>query len=169
MAEKKSPAPKSAPKKSTAKSGTAKSATPAASTAQQTAGSVVGKVSGIAQIHWVAGLVVAVVLSHIFALIAIAVTNQWIMLVLLSILALIVAVAVGFAVRLTSSESTNQTFLAAFVTAGLGVHVVVRISAQGYDDFAFDMVNAYNSSPLGGYVIFFGLVAALVATVARRK
>lgn len=128
-----------------------------------------GKFSSITGIHWIAGLLVSVVVSHILALIAIAVTNQWVMVVLLSIMALIIAAAVGFTVRLTSSESPNQTFLAAFVTAGLGVHVVVRIAAQGYDDFAFDLVNAYNASPLGGYVIFFGLVAALVATVGRRS
>lgn len=128
-----------------------------------------GRFSSISQIHWVAGLVVAVVLSSVLSLIAIAITNQWALLVLLSILSLIIAAAVGFAVRLTSSESPNQTFLAAFVTAGLGVHVVVRISGEGYDDFAFDLINAYYSSPLNGYVIFFGLVAALVATVSRRK
>ena len=130
---------------------------------------VAGKFSSISQIHWVAGLVVAGVLSFILSLISIAVSNEWALLVLLTVLSLIVAAAVGFAVRLTSSESPHQTFLAAFVTAGLGVHVVVSVAGQGYDDVARSLINAYYSSPLSGYVFFFGVVAALVATVGRRK
>jgi hypothetical protein len=117
----------------------------------------------------VAGLVVAVVLSSILSLIAIAVTNEWALLILLSVLCLVVAAGVGFAVRMTASESSNQTFLAAFVTGGLGVHLVVSVAGNGFDDFAFNFINAYYSSPLSGYVFFFGVVAALVATVGRRK
>ncbi len=130
---------------------------------------VAGKFTSISQIHWVAGLVVAGVLSSILSLITIAVTNEWALLVLLPIVSLIIAAAVGFAVRLTSSESPHQNFLAAFVTAGLGVHVVVSVAGRGYDDFALDLINAYYQSPLSGYVIFFGVVAALFATVGRRK
>ncbi|PKQ25588.1 MAG: hypothetical protein CVT64_09205 [Actinobacteria bacterium HGW-Actinobacteria-4] len=127
-----------------------------------------GKFSSIAQIHWVAGLVAAVVLSHILALVVIGLDNEWALLFLLGIISLIIAAVVGFAVRLTSSASVNQTFLAAFVTAGLGVHLIVGAAGRGFDDFGYTMLTAYLGSPINGYVIFFGVVAGLVATVGRR-
>ncbi len=128
-----------------------------------------GKFSSIEQIHWVAGLAVAVILSFVFSLIATAITNQWALLVVLNIFCLVIAGAVGFAVRLTSSASSRETFVTALVTGGLGVMVVVRMSGQGYSDLAWNFINAYNGSILSGWVVFFGLVAALVATVARKK
>jgi hypothetical protein len=127
-----------------------------------------GKFSSISQIHWVAGLVVSVLVSSILSLVVMAATNEWARLVLMGLVGLVIAAVVGFAVRLTSQATTNQTFIAALVTAGLGVHIAAGTAGAGFDDFEATLYYAYSAAPLSGYVIFFGIVAALVATVGRR-
>ena len=128
-----------------------------------------GRFSTFSQFHWVAGLIVSVVLAHFFALIVVGATNQWVLLILLMIVCLLLAAAVGFAVRVTSKVSPVHTFITALVCAGLGANVVARMGGAGFDDFAWDLLGAYATSPLTGLAIFYGLVAALVATAGRRS
>ena len=135
----------------------------------KTSNGPLSKVSSIAQIHWVAGLVASVIASHILALVVIALDDEWALLVVIGIVNLILALVVGFAVRLTSSATANQTFLAAFVTGALGVHVVVGAAGRGFEEFGYLMLTTYLDSPINGYVVFYGVVAALVATVGRRS
>lgn len=129
---------------------------------------VPGKFSSISNVHWAAGLTVAFVLSFITALIVTGITNEWAILVVLTITNVIIAAAVGFAVRFTSSASPNNTFLAAFATTGLGVHIPVMMAGDGFDEFGWHLFGAYLGSPFSAYVFFFGIIGALVATMGRR-
>lgn len=136
----------------------------------KTASGPLGKFKSVTNIHWVIGLLVSVIVSFILGLIVVGIDNGWAMLIVSGLICIILAALVGFAVRLTSSATQNQTFWAALVTAGLGVHVVVSFASvrYGFDDFEWTLWGTYAETPLSGFVIFYGLVAALVATVGRR-
>jgi hypothetical protein len=132
----------------------------------KTKGSIASRITSTPGIPWVAGLVVSVILSFVLSLIVVAVTNAWVSLFLLALLGLILAVAVGFAVRLTSSGP--GAFWPAAVTAGLGVHVVTALAGVTFHDYGSSLLAAFQSAPLSAYVVFYGVIAGVVATFARR-
>lgn len=136
--------------------------------ADATSNGSVGRLKSTPNIHWAAGLVVSTVLSFLFALVVIAIDNAWVLLILGGLLLLVLAAAVGFTVRLTTANGGYGAFWAALVTAGLGVHVVTTLAGAGFDFFGEKLLGTYGSSPLSAFVVFFGLIAALVATVGRR-
>jgi hypothetical protein len=117
-------------------------------------------------INWVAGLVVSVVLSVVFTLVAVAITPAWALLFVLGLLGLILAVAVGFAVRLTTPGLGG--FWPAAVTAALGVHVVTYVAGSGFEYLGEGLLDAYRSAPISFYAVFFGVVAGIVAVIGRR-
>ena len=131
------------------------------------AGSSVSKLKSTPGIPWIAGLVVATVLSLILSLVVVAVTNEWALLVLVMVIGLIISFAVGFAVRLTSVGVGG--FLPAFVTAGLGVHVLTHLAGAGFDEFGYALWSTFQSAPFSAFVFFYGVVAGIVATVGRRS
>lgn len=135
-------------------------------TESSTGGSTVRKFASTPGIQWAAGLAVAVILSLLLALIVVAVTNEWVLLVLLMILGMIVAVAVGFAVRLTSAGA--GAFWPAAVATGLGVHTLVSLAGVGFDDYGHGLLSAFGSAPISAYVVFYGVIAGVIAAFARR-
>lgn len=130
---------------------------------------MVGKLKTTTNAHWVAGLVVAAVLGLIFSLIVMGITNLWAVMILGGLLKLVLAAGVGFAVRLTSVDAGTNTFVAALVTGGLGIHTITFLEARGFDYFDTSLYSAFAQSFLTAYVLFFGVIAALVATVGRNK
>jgi hypothetical protein len=117
-------------------------------------------------INWVAGLVVSVVLSVVFTLVVVAITPAWALLFVLGLLCLILAAAVGFAVRFTTTGTGG--FWPAAVTAALGVHVVTYVAGSGFEYLGEGLLDAYRSAPIGFYAVFYGVVAGIVAVFARR-
>lgn len=128
--------------------------------------SAVSKFVSTPGVQWVAGLAVAVILSLLLSLIVVAIDNAWVLLVLLAFLGLILAAAVGFAVRLTSSGTA--AFWPAAVAAGLGVHTLTSVAGVGFDYYGEGLLSAFQSAPLSAYVVFFGVVAGVIAVFARR-
>jgi hypothetical protein len=133
----------------------------------KTSGSVPSKIASIPGIEWVAGLVVSGILSILLSLVVVGVHNEWASLVLLAFLGLILAVAVGFAVRLTCAAPGG--FWPAAVTAGLGVHVVTSLAGVGFNDYGKALLFALRSAPLSAYAVSYGVIAGVVAIVARRR
>lgn len=117
-------------------------------------------------VNWIAGLVVSVVLSVVFTLVVVAITPAWALLFVLGLLGLILAVAVGFAVRFTTPGTGG--FWPAAVTAALGVHVVTYVAGSGFEYLGEGLLDAYRSAPIGFYAVFYGVVAGIVAVFARR-
>lgn len=135
--------------------------------ADSTAGSsTTNRLTSTPGINWVAGLVVAVVLSAIFTLFAAAITHELALLFVLGLLGLILAVAVGFAVRFTTPGSGG--FWPAAVTAALGVHAFTATAGAGLEYLGGAMLDAYQSAPISFYAVFYGVVAGIVAVVGRR-
>jgi hypothetical protein len=132
----------------------------------KTPGSIPSRITSTSGTPWVAGLVVSVILSFLLSLIVVAVTNAWASLVLLAFLGLILAVGVGFAVRLTSAGP--GAFWPAAVTAGLGVHVVTSLAGVGFHDYGYSLLSTFHAAPLSAYVVFYGVIAGVVASFARR-
>jgi hypothetical protein len=132
----------------------------------KTSGSMPSRIASTPGIEWVAGLLVSVILSLLLSLPVVAVHNEWGALVLLAFLGLILAVAVGFAVRLTSSG--RGAFWPAAVTAGLGVHVITSLAGVGFGDYGRGLLSAFQSAPLSAYVVSYGVIAGVVAVFARR-
>lgn len=133
----------------------------------KTPGSIPSKIASTPAIEWVAGLVVSGILSILLSLVVVGVHNEWASLVLLAFLGLILAVAVGFAVRLTSAAP--GAFWPAAVTAGLGVHVVTSLAGVGFHDYGYSLLATLHSAPLSAYVVSYGVIAGVVAIVARRR
>ena len=132
----------------------------------KTPGSVPSKIASIRGIEWVAGLVVSGILSILLSLVVVGVHNEWASLVLLAFLGLIIAVAVGFAVRLTSAG--QGAFWPAAVSAGLGVHIVASLAGVGFHDYGHSLLATLHSAPLSAYVVSYGVIAGVVAIFARR-
>lgn len=126
----------------------------------------VSKFKSTPGINWVVGLAVSVLLSVIFTLMVTAITPEWALLFVLALLGVILAVAVGFAVRLTTPGAGG--FWPAAVTAGLGIHVFTSVAGEGFENLGQALLWTYQSPPISFYVVFFGVVAGLVATIARR-
>ena len=132
----------------------------------KTSGSIPSRIASTPGIEWVAGLVVSVILSLVLSLAVVAVHNEWASLVLLAFLGLIIAVAVGFAVRLTSAG--QGAFWPAAVSAGLGVHILTSLAGVGFDAYGLGLLSTFQSAPLSACVVFFGVIAGVVAVFARR-
>jgi hypothetical protein len=54
------------------------------------------------------------------------------------------------------------------VTAALGVHVFTYVAGYGFEYFADALLDSYRSAPISFYAVFYGVVAGIVAVVARR-
>lgn len=128
---------------------------------------VPSKIASTPGIQWVAGLVVSTILSLILGLAVVAIDNEWAQLVALSFLGLIIAVAVGFAVRFTSAG--QSAFWAAAISGGLGVNTVTSLAGVGFDNFGFGLLYAFQGFPVSAYTVFFGVIAGVVAIVGRRS
>lgn len=117
-------------------------------------------------VNWAAGLAAAVVLGHILGLIVVGITNEWVLWIVLGIIGVVLAAAVGFAVRLTSA--TGGAFWPALIAGGLAAHIPSTLGGVGFDDLGYGLLGVYQSAPFAAYVVFVGLAAALVATFGRK-
>jgi hypothetical protein len=132
----------------------------------KTSGSLPSRIASTPGIEWIVGLVVSVFLSLLLSLVVVNVHNEWASLVLLAFLGLIIAVAVGFAVRLTSAG--RGAFWPAAIAAGLAVHVVTSLLGVGFDGYGDGLLFTLRSAPLSAYVVFYGATAGMVAVFGRR-
>lgn len=126
------------------------------------------KLTATPGINWAAGLVAAIVLGHILGLIVVGITNEWVQWIVLGFVALLAAGGVGFAVRLTSPVGA-AAFLPAAITGGLAGHAIIALAGNGFDELGYSLLGVYQYGPLSGYAIFVGVLAGIVATVARKK
>lgn len=128
---------------------------------------VSSKLTATPGINWAAGLVAAIVLGHILGLIVVGITNEWVQWIVLGFVALLAAGGVGFAVRLTSPVGA-AAFLPAAITGGLGAHAIATLAGSGFDYLGDALLAVYQWNPLSAYAVFVGVLAGVVATVARK-